>query len=162
MCDFHIRVAGDDLVFCAAHFLFGADGTCEHLHGHSYRVAAEIHGPLDRNRCVVDFLAVHAALKAIVAELDHRVLLPAQHATLRISSRAGNLEVAAAGRRWIFPDDDCLLLPLSDTTTELLARYVGERLLASPALPQDGETYAVRIEIGEGTGASAACELRSR
>ena len=40
MPEFHIRVAGDEMVFDAAHFITTAEG-CERLHGHSYRVAAE-------------------------------------------------------------------------------------------------------------------------
>ena len=43
--DFHIRIADDDLVFCAAHFITLEGGGCERLHGHTYRVAAEVHGP---------------------------------------------------------------------------------------------------------------------
>jgi 6-pyruvoyltetrahydropterin/6-carboxytetrahydropterin synthase len=161
MCDFHIRVAGDDLVFCAAHFLVASDGACERLHGHSYRLAAEIRGPLDQNQCVADFVAVRGALKAIVAELDHRTLLPSQHAVLRVVAREGGIEASAPGRRWIFPEKDCLLLPLANTTTELLARYVGERLLASPVFPQGGGGYLLRIEVGEGAGSSAAFEMNS-
>ena len=64
-----------------------------------------------------------------------------------------------ANRRWVFPQDDCLLLPVANTTTELLAQYVGERLFE--ALKLSGVSPSrVRIEIGEGTGCSAVCELR--
>jgi len=54
MPKFHIRIAGDELVFDAAHFITAADG-CEHLHGHSYRVAIEVSGPLDEHQCVAIF-----------------------------------------------------------------------------------------------------------
>ena len=158
MPQFHIRLAGDDLVFSAGHFITLAGGQCERLHGHTYRVAAEVYGPLGDQHYVADFLAVANALRSIIAELDHRMLLPTLHPAIRVSSRTGEVEVAFAQRRWIFPQDDCLLLPMANTTTELLAQYVGERLLA--ALAAVGETPAmVRIEIGEGTGASAVCEL---
>ena len=121
-------------------------------------MAAEVYGPLGDKHYVVDFLAVAGVLRGIIAELDHRMLLPTLHPAIRVSSRAGEVEVTFAERRWIFPQDDCLLLPMANTTTELLAQYVGERLLA--ALAALGETPAmVRIEIGEGTGASAVCEL---
>jgi 6-pyruvoyltetrahydropterin/6-carboxytetrahydropterin synthase len=155
---FHIRLAGDDLIFSAGHFITLAGGGCERLHGHTYRVAAEIHGPLGDEQYVVDFLAVGNALKGIVAELDHRMLLPMRHPAICVSAAAGEVEVTFAERRWLFPQDDCLLLPVANTTTELLAQYVGERLLA--ALLALGETPAmVRIEIGEGSGAAAVCEL---
>ncbi len=159
MPQFHIRLAGDDLIFSAGHFITLVGGGCERLHGHTYRVAAEIHGPLGDEQYVVDFLAVGNALKGIVAELDHRMLLPMRHPAIRVSAGMGEVEVTFAERRWVFPQDDCLLLPLANTTTELLAEYVGERLLA--ALVALGETpVMVRVEIGEGSGASAVCELR--
>ena len=159
MCDFHIRIADDDLVFHAAHFVAWEDGVCERLHGHGYRVAAEIYGPLDGNQCVFDFHVVRDALKKIVAELDHRVLLPARHPNISISAESGQVEAVFAGRRWVFPEDDCLLLPIANTTTELLAEYVAQRL--RDALKSFGgrSPSMVRVEIGEGAGCSAVCEL---
>jgi 6-pyruvoyltetrahydropterin/6-carboxytetrahydropterin synthase len=158
MPQFHVRLAGDDLVFSAGHFITLADGQCERLHGHTYRVTAEIYGPLGDAHYVVDFVAVGNMLRGILAELDHRMLLPTLHPAIRVASRPGEVEVTVAQRRWIFPQDDCLLLPVANTTTELLAQYVGERLRA--ALAAGGETPAlVRIEIGEGSGASAGCEI---
>lgn len=159
MPDFHIRIANDDLVFCAGHFITLDDGTCERLHGHTYRVAAEVDGPLGEDQYVVDFLAVRNALKAILAELDHRVLLPERHPAIRVSSQAGQVEVAFADRHWSFPQDDCRLLPIANTTTELLAQYVGERLLAALSALGGGSLGVVRVEIGEGAGASAVCEF---
>jgi 6-pyruvoyltetrahydropterin/6-carboxytetrahydropterin synthase len=156
---FHVRVAGDELVFSAGHFITLPGGLCERLHGHSYRVAAEIWGPLDENQCVADFRAVRDALKTIVGQLDHRLLLPAEHPAIQVCCRAGEVEVRWADRRWVFPQDDCLLLPVANTTTELLAHYVGRRLVE--ALKQSGVSPSrVRIEIGEGTGCSAVCDLR--
>jgi 6-pyruvoyltetrahydropterin/6-carboxytetrahydropterin synthase len=157
--EFHVRVAGDDLAFSAGHFITLPGGACERLHGHSYRVAAEIFGPLGEQQCVVDFSAVRSALKAVVAELDHRVLLPAQHPAMQVCSRSGEVEVRFADRRWVFPEGDCLLLPIANTTTESLAQYVGRRLLDALKSQCGASLGGVRIEIGEGTGCSAICEM---
>ena len=157
MPQFHIRLAGSDLSFAAAHFLVWQAGRRERLHGHSYRVAAEVFGPLDENQCVVDFLAARNALKDILGVLDHRVLLPAEHPAIRLTASAGEMEVAFAAGRWVFPEGDCLRLPILNTTTESLAQYVGERLLC--ALSRDGFDGTIRVEIAEGTGCSAVCEL---
>ena len=86
------------------------------------------------------------------------MLLPTLHPAIRVASRAGEVEVTFAERRWVFPQDDCLLLPVANTTTELLAQYVAERLRT--ALAAGGETpTTVGVEIAEGSGASAGCEL---
>lgn len=158
MPSYHIRISGDDLTFAAGHFITLENGQCERLHGHTYRVAAEIAGPLDANQCVVDFIAVRDALKAILAELDHRMLLPTQHPTIRVTPQPNAVEAAFDDRRWTFPPDDCRLLPIVNTTTELLAHYVGERLHA--ILQAFGCTPSgVRIEIAEGAGSTAVCQL---
>lgn len=157
---FSIRVANDDLVFSAGHFITFDGGRCERLHGHSYRAAVEVHGPLDADQCVVDFLAVRAALKAIIVKLDHRMLLPTGHPAIRVSAQATEIEVTFADRRWVFPKDNCLLLPIANTTTELLAQYVAERLRAELAALGGSMPDMVRVEIAEGSGCSAVCELR--
>jgi 6-pyruvoyltetrahydropterin/6-carboxytetrahydropterin synthase len=159
MPSFHIRVANDDLVFSAGHFITLEGGRCERLHGHTYRVAVEVYGPLDENQCVVDFLVVRNALKSIISGLDHRMLLPTEHPTIRVSPRGSEIEVTCGDRRWVFPAHDCLLLPVANTTTELLARYVGERLLADLTGCGVGAPGHVWVEIGEGSGAAAVCEL---
>ena len=156
MPEFHIRVAGDEMVFDAAHFITTAEG-CERLHGHSYRVAAEVFGPLDEHQCVVDFLAVREALRAIVGELNQRVLLPAQHPGIHVSQRGREIEAVCGERRWVFPQDNCLLLPLANTTTELLAQHVAQQL--HDRLPAGPGPKSIRVEIAESSGASAVCEL---
>jgi 6-pyruvoyltetrahydropterin/6-carboxytetrahydropterin synthase len=161
MNEFHDRIANDDLVFSAAHFITLEGGACERLHGHTYRVAAEVYGPLNGSQYVVDFLVVREALKEIVAGLDHRVLLPTRHRAIRVStSQSGEVEVTFADRRWVFPQNDCLLLPIVNTTTEMLAQYVGEQLAAAIKRSSGILPSRMRIEIGEGSGYSAFCDLR--
>ena len=160
MPSFSIRIFNDDLVFSAGHFITLGDGKCERLHGHTYRAAAEVHGPLDEHQCVIDFLAVRDALKGILAELDHRMLLPTGHPTIHVSARAGEIEATFGDRRWVFPKDNCLILPIANTTTELLAQYVAGRFHAALVALGGGAPGMVRIEIAEGGGAAAVCELR--
>jgi len=139
MEQYHVRISKDDLVFSAAHFITLDRNVCERLHGHDYRVAAEVHGPLDENHYVVDFIALGDVLRAILDELDHRVL---------------------EDRRWVFPRSDCLLLPIPSTTAELLARYIGRRLLDALEARFGTRPARVRIEVHESRGLSAVCELR--
>lgn len=162
MQHFHVRISKDDLVFSAAHFITLAADQCERLHGHNYRVAAEVHGPLGEDGYVVDFLAVHDGLRAIVGGLDHRVLLPTGHPSIRVEAAAEEVEVTFGTRRWIFPQNDCLLLPIQNTTTELLARYVGQRLLEDLDSRCGLRPAMVRIKLEECYGLSAVCELRGQ
>ena len=118
---YHVRVEKDNLVFSAAHFITFDGNICERLHGHNYRVAAEVEGPLDENHYVLDFLALRDAMRSIVVDLDHYVLLPTGHQMIRVEAGDKSVEVTFQDRRWIFPRGDCKLLPVPNTTTELVA-----------------------------------------
>jgi 6-pyruvoyltetrahydropterin/6-carboxytetrahydropterin synthase len=155
----HVRVAGDDLVFSAAHFITLAGGLCERLHGHDYRVAAEVSGPLDENHYVVDFVALREALKAILGELDHRVLLPTEHPAIQVAADDREVTATLADRRWVFPRGDCLLLPMPNTTAELLARHIACRLGAELRLRLAFVPARIRIDLDEGLGQTAICQL---
>ncbi len=83
---FRVRLTKDYLVFSAGHFITYAGDICERLHGHNYRVTAEVSGPLDQNQYVIDFIALRDTLKAIVDELDHHMLLPLEHPQIRVTA----------------------------------------------------------------------------
>ena len=126
---YQVRLTKDYLVFSAAHFITFAGNICERLHGHNYRVEAEVQGPLDENHYVVDFIALRDALRARVAAWDHRMLLPTTHPLIRVTANEREVEATFGDRRWVFPREDCILLPIGNTTTELLARCLGQGLL---------------------------------
>jgi 6-pyruvoyltetrahydropterin/6-carboxytetrahydropterin synthase len=155
---YYVRLTKDALVFSAAHFITYGDNLCERLHGHNYRVAVEIGGGLDENSYVVDFIALRDTLAPLVAELDHRMLLPAGHPTIRVEAGEREVEVTFEDRRWVFPRGDCVLLPVPNTTTELLARYLGERLLKEWAAGNLFRPASIRVEVEENFGQWGAWE----
>lgn len=149
---YFVRLTKDYLVFSAAHFITFDGDICERLHGHNYQVEAEVHGPLDENHYVVDFVALRDTLQEMVAAMDHRMLLPTQHPQIHVTENDQEVTATFQERRWVFPAGDCLLLPVANTTTELLARYIGlalqDRLRsAGLAAPQ-----SLRIGVDENNG----------
>ena len=154
-----VRVTKDYLVFSAAHFITFNGGVCERLHGHNYRVTAEVFGPLDENHYVVDFIALRDALHAIVLELDHHMLLPASHPQICVTADDASVEAVFEDRRWVFPRCDCILLPVPNTTTELLARYIGRRLLDDLEAKTGVRPGRLRITVDECEGQMGVCEL---
>ena len=152
-------MAKDYLVFSAGHFITYEGDICERLHGHNYRVRAEVHGELDDNQYVVDFLVLRDELRSIIDELDHHMLLPTEHPTIQVRVTATEVEARFLDRRWVFPRNDCVLLPVPNTTAELLARHIGRRLLAALEDRTGVRPGLVRIEVDECDGQSAVCEL---
>jgi 6-pyruvoyltetrahydropterin/6-carboxytetrahydropterin synthase len=157
--NYWVRLDKEQLVFSAAHFITYGGDVCERLHGHNYRVAAYVHGPLDENHYVVDFIALRNALQAILNELDHHMLLPTEHPLIRVEAAPDEVQVRFEDRRWVFPREDCILLPIPNTTAELLGRYIGQRLLVALEAETGRRPERIRIEVDENFGQWAACEL---
>lgn len=159
---FKVRVTKDHLVFCSGHFISYEGDRCERLHGHNYRATVEIEGDLDpRSFYVFDFIALKHHTKAITDELDHRMMLATRNPVIHLEERAGSIRVRYRDREWVFPRDDCVLLPIENTTAELLARYIGERLRDDLQKEYGFRARVLRVEVEENIGQSATCELRA-
>ncbi len=155
---YFVRVRKTELVFSAAHFITFNGNVCERLHGHNYRVTAEVFGPLDENQYVVDFIALRDVLREIAGELDHRVLLPTEHPQIQVAADDREVTATFEDRRWMFPRGDCLLLPLVQTTAELLARHIGQELLVRLAKRASYRPERLRIAVDECEGQEGVYE----
>ncbi len=155
---YSVRVSKDYLVFCSAHFITYDGATCERLHGHNYRVAAEIEAPLDTNHYVFDFIALKNIMRRITDELDHRVLLPTQSALVHVDETGAQVRARFEDREWTFPREDCVLLPIENTTAELLARWIAARLCDLLASEKGFQPRRVGIEVEESFGQLATYE----
>jgi len=157
---FEVRLRKAVHVFCAGHFITLTDDLCEPVHGHNWLVGVDVEGSPDAHGMVVDFVRLRDVLSTIVARLDHRMLLPTHNRLLDVSTAEvgpGRAEVTIRfrERRWVFPADECVLLPVPNTTAEFLARWIGHELLA--ALESAGCPLAgrLRVEVDECLGQSA-------
>ncbi len=158
---FSVRLAKECHVFSAAHFITFNGNVCERLHGHNYRVHVEVFGPLDQNHYVIDFIALRDELTKITQALDHRTLLPTTHPDIRVTTKGQEVEAVFApdGRRWVFPLGDCCLLPVANTTAELLAEHIG-RKLQEAIVARTGQRFGrLCIEVDENHGQCGVCEL---
>ena len=160
---YSVRLEKEHHVFSAAHFITFNGNVCERLHGHNYRVAVEVDGPLDENQYVIDFIALRDELKTITDEFDHHVLLPTSHSLIRVTAGAKEVEAVFTpdGRRWIFPLGDCVLLPVANTTAELLARYIAERLQAAILKRAGLRPTRLQVAVDENHGQWGIFELHS-
>ncbi len=156
---FRVQVTKDHLVFSAAHFITFNGDVCERLHGHNWRASVEVAGPLDENHYVYDFIALRDHLQALVNELDHHVLLPMSHPLIEVTSTDNEVTARFRDKRWIFPSEDCRLLPIANTTAELIAQWIGEQLLdrLGESFRQTMSTLWIRVE--ENFGQWAECEM---
>jgi 6-pyruvoyltetrahydropterin/6-carboxytetrahydropterin synthase len=159
---FKVRVTKDHLVFCSGHFISYEGDKCERLHGHNYRATVEVEGSLDENHYVFDFIALKNRTRALTDELDHRMLLPTRNALIQVEPGPRSVHVRYRDREWLFPRDDCVLLPIENTTAELLARYLAQRLLDDLRRHHNYQPGVLRVEVEENVGQSATYEWRAQ
>ncbi len=125
---FSVEVAKDYFNFASAHFLIFADGRREPLHGHNYQVSVTLEGEPDRAGVVLDFIRLKPLVKYVCDGLDHRTLVQAKSTDLKVRRRAQEVEILYKKQRLILPRRDVILLPLVNTSTELLAEYVAQQI----------------------------------
>ena len=152
MPNFKIHVSKDYLVFCAAHFIT-YDGICEPLHGHNYRASVTIEGDTQADHFVFNFVTLKRVMRKLVDRLDHRTLLPATNPHFRLTDADNEITVDVGDRRYVLPEADVLILPLPNTTAELLAKYLADQLQA--ALGDVPNLTACEMTVDEVEGQSA-------
>jgi 6-pyruvoyltetrahydropterin/6-carboxytetrahydropterin synthase len=147
---YRMVLAKEDFKFAAAHFTLLPGGEAELLHGHNYRVQVELAGgELDVEGLLVDLEQFKRVLRALCRRLDARTLLPAESTRLRCTPAGDAVEVRLGERSYRFPAADTLLLPLANTSIELLARlFWGE--LAPHLRGSRLDSLAVSIEETSG------------
>jgi 6-pyruvoyltetrahydropterin/6-carboxytetrahydropterin synthase len=155
---FKVRVTKDHLVFCCGHFISYEGHRCERLHGHNYRAAVEVEGPLGGDFYVFDFVALKARMKEITDDLDHHMLVATRNPVIGVEEVGASVRVRYKDREWVFPRDDCKLLPIENTTAELIARHLADRLLVSLQDRHGFRPNVLRVEVEENVGQSATYE----
>ena len=155
--EYRVSVTKDYLVFASAHFITFAGHRCEGLHGHNYRASVVVEGALNEESWFVyDFVELKKVMKRLCDEIDHYVLLPTQSERVKVVEQGDSVHVSVDGApRYVFPRKDCALLPIPNTTVEMIARLLTERLQAE--LEKGGATglTAIEMEIEENFGQSA-------
>jgi 6-pyruvoyltetrahydropterin/6-carboxytetrahydropterin synthase len=154
---FRVSVTKEDLVFAAAHFITFAGHRCETLHGHNYRVSVTLEGGLEpESWFVADFSVVKKIMRALTGELDHKVLLPTSNPIVAVTRDGARVLVAVSGEpRYVFPERDCVLLPIPNTTVEMLAQHLAGRLRQELAAGGVKQVTSIELEVQENFGQSA-------
>lgn len=144
---FSIHVEKDYFNFASAHFLIFANGQREALHGHNYQVSVAVEGELDNAGVVLNFITFKPLVKQVCDELDHRTLIQERSSALRIQKGRNEVRVLYRNQRIILPRRDAILLPIANTSTELLAEYTANLIRKKVQRSYPGAKLRV-IEVG--------------
>ncbi len=156
---FRVDVSKEQFVFSAAHFITFAGDICERIHGHNYAVRASVEGPLDQNRYVVDFIALRDAVLEETQSLDHHVILPRDHAEIKVSGDEKETTATFRDRRWVFPNEDCVILPVINTTAEEIARVIAVRVIEKTREKFGSALTSIEVAVDENCGQWGVCRM---
>jgi 6-pyruvoyltetrahydropterin/6-carboxytetrahydropterin synthase len=155
--NFRVQVSKDYLVFASAHFITFKGHQCETLHGHNYRVGVAVEGSVESETLfVLDFSVLKQIARRLVDRIDHKVLLPTLNPKLAFREEGDRLAVDYFGQpTYVFPKRDCALLPIPNSTAEMLAQYLGTQMREE--LVAGGYTHltSLELEVEENYGQSA-------
>ena len=162
--EFRVSVTKDYLVFASAHFITFAGHRCEGLHGHNYRARVTVEGELDEESWFVfDFVVIKRIMRGLCDAIDHKVLLPLQNPKIQIGEEGESVTVAYEGTpRYVFPKKDCALLPITNTTVEMLAEMLAGRFRAELETMGARGLTAIEMEIEENFGQTAVYREKLR
>jgi 6-pyruvoyltetrahydropterin/6-carboxytetrahydropterin synthase len=92
-------------------------------------------------------------MKKIAESLDHFILIPGGNSSIELTKTADQLTITFHQKTYVFPRNDCIILPIQSTSAENLAHFVLKSLLSELNLSD----LVTRIEIGvdEGYGQGA-------
>ena len=155
--EYRVTVTKDYLVFASAHFITFAGHRCEGLHGHNYRVRVTIEGGLNEEAWFVfDFVELKRIMKRLCDDIDHLVLLPLESNRVTVVEEGDDVRVSVDGKpRYLFPRRDCALLPIPNTTVEMLAKLLTTRLRKELEAGGAAALTAIEMEVEENFGQTA-------
>lgn len=151
---YRIEVSKDYLGFAAAHFIT-IQGKCERLHGHNYQTWFEVEGELGADGYVLDFGDLKQIAKALCDALDHRVLLATENPRINVRTEGDAVYAAYDSQRYMFPAGDVVLLPILNTTAELLATYLADCFARQLRTIPGHRLTAIGVWVSEGPGQRA-------
>jgi 6-pyruvoyltetrahydropterin/6-carboxytetrahydropterin synthase len=88
------------------------------------------------------------------------MLLPLRSRHIVLHEDGPNIRVSYRDRYWSFPRQECVLVPIANTTAELLADYIAGRLRQAMIARGFELPRILRVEIEESFGQSATIEWR--
>jgi len=157
----YINIDGwrSNIRFSSAHIIPEYE-KCGRLHGHTYAVHVKIGGKLDNKGIIMDFSLLKEGLRKISNKLDHRVLIPEKSNVINIKKKDDSIEIISLGKKYVFPSNDCIFLPIESTSAENLASYILDEVIDNISLPKEVDSIEIGVDEGYGQGARILKSLK--
>lgn len=154
--NYSIKVYKQYFNFACSHFLIFEDGSREPLHGHNYKVMLKGEADTLKSDMVFDFLDIKPIVREVCDSLDHKLLLPSENPRIEIYKDDKSIHLTTpCGDQFMFPKQDVILLPISNTSAERLAIYLNSEIRRLTYERFNFIFKSLEIEVEETPGQSA-------
>jgi 6-pyruvoyltetrahydropterin/6-carboxytetrahydropterin synthase len=158
---YKIETRKENQKFSAAHMATFEDGAIERLHGHNYHVGAALSGTLDQAGMVLDVGILREWVREICATLDERFLVSLLNPMLQIEVGEEQVRIQYKNKRYAIAREDCVLLPIPNTTMEHLGWHIAEQLIERIRRePAASRLLELEVSVSETAGQSASWRVR--
>ncbi len=145
-----IEIEKSYLHFSAAHFTIFSATERERLHGHNWRIAAEITGEIDSNGLLFDYAIYKKVLKELCRQYDEYTLIAADSPYLDINSDEQFHHITHNHITQPLLKTDTILLPVKNITIESLAHYFLDLLTADKKKLEELNITAFEMRVSSG------------
>ncbi len=147
-----IDISKEDLKFSGAHFtIFSADER-EPLHGHNFKVRAQVTAPVDDNGMCFNYQEIKSRLRKICKALDEYMLLPGNSPHLHIEQDGEQIKVRFKEEEMFFLAADTRVLDIRNTTVEEFSFYILDQLVNADNFFIENEVDNISIGVSSGDG----------
>ena len=134
---------------------------CGRLHGHTYAVHVKLYGEPDDKGIIIDFSIIKENLKDIIKKIDHKIILPKYSKFAKIKIEKNSINMSTLGKTYIFPKEDCILLPIDSTSAEKLSCYILDNFIRKIKNYKNIVKIELGIDEGFGQGARVSIVMRN-
>ena len=161
-CYFEVFLSKESFKFNAAHFV-AYRGFRERLHGHNYRMSIRLIGnrTISSDGYLIDFGCVKKAAKDVCKEMNEHFLCPMHSDVIDIKisevdeNKNGSIQLKCEdGSQFLFPKQDCLMLPIVHATTEELSIYLWGKMIdkLDVGFLREQDIHVMEVTISEAPG----------
>ena len=135
---------------------------CGRLHGHTYALYAKLYGEPDNKGIILDFTIIKNQLKDIIKKIDHKIIIPKNSKFAKIIINKNSLTMKTLGKTYVFPKEDCVILPIDSTSAEKLSLYILEKFIKKIKKYKNITKIELGIDEGFGQGARILMDLNGK
>ena len=147
-----INICKEALKFSGAHFTIFSATDRERLHGHNFRVRAEVTAPVDDNGMCFNYQEIKTRLRTICNALDEYMLLPGKSPHLKIEHIDKQYHVHFNNELMVFIADDTRVLDIRNTTVEEFSYYILDQMVSADTFFIENDVANITIGVSSGDG----------